>query len=167
MSIDLSVHVKQGVRVDALAESITGVLRRVTGLQLVPRVSFRESRRDPADVPPDTKIGELTSIYVLCFDGREDQVLVTTVESERPTHSMVTEFSVGGTRDDTEYVLGLAGALGLATIADSDVEDEWSFWTTEPAAAPSVIMERLQLRTPATSFEDACTLVMANAGKGQ
>lgn len=165
MSIDLSVHLKHDVRVDALKESIMDVLRYITGLHTVPQVTIRESRREIVNIPSDTKIGQEKRFYLLGFEGREDQVAITTVESERSTHEMATTFSVGATRDDTEYVLGLAGAVGLAKITDSDVEEGFSFWIGGGTAAPQALIERLRLRDPAASFEEACKTVLSNAGQ--
>jgi len=125
MSVDLTMCIPKGtiIPLEEIREGTAETLHMILAGSPAPDVLVYSMDRGKLFPVHDALIGvESENVYVLSYRGSDDRVLVVDVHLEDEANYALT-FSVGATRDASEYVLALSGALFVGTLLDLEIED--------------------------------------------
>jgi len=143
MSIDLVLEFKESLNVIDFLYKTETVLKQVLKTEDVPQLQIQQLENGLKKPFELINIDVDDACYLISFKNYSHEVLITTISKYGyPSQGMIT-ISIGTTRSESEYILGLCMALSLGLIINTHIIDNINFWTTSDLIYPKIYINYL------------------------
>lgn len=161
MSIDLNVCISRKFRFNELMILTQEILMKLLNTEEVPDIRISRVEKGKVHLIDGDTTAEANSMYLLGYEGRDDQIGIVIIPDDDPKCGYSVCFSVGGTRSAEEFTLGLASAIALGKMFNSKIEDQQLFWTDEIELESNSLLERMKIKVnEKNDFSEACKIFL-------